>query len=103
MDRRTLRGRAARLLAVTVLVAGLGSVANASAAAAVGITHKLTTSNPGNAGGSIETAARVTYTCNDATGNFKFKITNVQVIDPDRITPWSTYVAVYRVWDPTLS
>src|SRR5262245_57992070 len=103
MDRRTPRGRGSRLLAVTLLVAGLGIVADASDVAAIGITHKLTTSNPGNAGGSIETAARITYTCNDTTGNFKFNISNVQVINPDRITPWSAYVATYRVWDPTLT
>lgn len=92
---RTLipRGRWARTMTGIALSAGLLAGAmttvSSSSAGAIGITHKLAVS-PRNTGTAVEGSARMAFTCNDVTGAAVLSVTNVQVIQSDGDTPWSS-------------
>ena len=97
--RSGLRRRVAAVATSAVLVGGgVGAfaVANAATAGAVGVTHK-TPSTARSIGAAIEGAARLTFSCNDATGAFKLKLTNVQVIKANGTSRWDDLQVVYLV------
>jgi hypothetical protein len=87
---RAPRSRVPRILGATTLVIGLGVgavAAQTSGAGAIGTTHTLVTSSKQNLSQAIEKPS-FSFSCNDATGAYKFKIGNVQVIAVDRDSFW---------------
>ena len=46
---------------------------------------------------AVEGAAKVSFTCDDVSGAYSIKVTNVQVIEPDHVTQWSTLGVAWSV------
>ena len=54
----------------------------------MGVTHKITSASMTNLFPNAVEKPSISFSCNDVTGKFSFKITNVQVIQGDHVTPW---------------
>ncbi len=95
---RSRRAQALRALSFTgALVLSFGAMPWTSGrAGALGTVHTLnlrntpTTNQTPPYGTAVEGEARAKFTCNDANGEWGLKITNVQVFQPDHVTPWDT-------------
>jgi hypothetical protein len=90
-------------VSATLIVVGGGAAVSfrPNPAGAVGTTHKLSGCYPssyctptpytGSGTPAVENWATMRFQCNDTTGRYKVVFKNVQVIQPDGVTPWSAF------------
>src|SRR5580704_8571644 len=87
----TLR-RALGVLAVTGALVGTTTVAMATTGSTVGATStKHRASGMVNGSPAVENSARASFNCDDSSGQWSFKLSDVQVINADHSTPWATF------------
>jgi hypothetical protein len=84
---------AGALLLVTVT--GGATQVLAQGAGASGTTHTLAAVT--NLSTAVEGAVKVTFSCDDATGAFTFKASNIQVIEDDHATRWPVLQLAWNV------
>jgi hypothetical protein len=90
--------RSRRLRRAAMALTAAGALASATVFA-VGATGSIAgaTNTKHNAVGTIngspavENSVRVSFKCDDSSGQWSFKISNVQVINANHTTPWTTF------------
>jgi len=79
-------------LAVAGALASAATAAAVLTGSAVGATstqhHSTGTINGSPA---VENSVRVSFSCDDSSGQWSFKISNVQIIAADHASPWATF------------
>jgi hypothetical protein len=86
--RNRFRSKVSGALVAVLLFGGIVGLSSSEPAGAVGVTHKVTSASMTNLFPNAVEKPSISFSCNDVTGKFSFKITNVQVIQGDHVTPW---------------
>jgi hypothetical protein len=92
------RNRFVALLAGAALTVGAGTAAAVllpASAGASGAVHRQT--GMVNNSSAVEKSARVTFQCNHTTGAYTINFKNVQVIQQDHASRWSTFVVAWNI------
>jgi hypothetical protein len=84
------------VVASTVCIA----VGTGTSAGATGATHRLLRTSEVNGSPAVEKPA-VMFACNDFTGAYRFKATNVSVIGPDHTSEWLDLTVTFWLFDST--
>ena len=94
--RSTMLRRAVSVLAVTGVLAGTTTLAMAATGSTVAATStKHRASGMVNGSPAVENSVRASFSCDDSSGQWSFKISGVQVIKADHTTPWSTFAVTF--------
>src|SRR4051812_25230998 len=88
--------RTRRVLLAALVVSGLFFAVTDTPAEALGTWHSLAVS-PRASGYAVEGSARATFRCNDVTGQFQFRLRNVQVFLWDGTTRFPSLAVDFRL------
>jgi hypothetical protein len=81
--------------ALTIGGGGAAVLVPAPSAGASGTSHTLTGIT--NLSSAVEGAVKVSFTCDDVSGAFTFKASNVQVIEDDHVTRWPILALAWQI------
>jgi hypothetical protein len=80
-------------VAASVVSAGALSLSETAGAGSNSAKHHGTGAINGSA--AVENSVRVSFRCDDSSGQWNFEVSDVQVIDADHVTPWATFAVTF--------
>jgi hypothetical protein len=78
------------------MVVGAIGLSSSTPAGAAGVTHRTSSASTTNLSSATEKPT-LSFSCNDVTGKFTLKVTNVQIIQPDHVTAWSSLRVAWAI------
>jgi len=84
------------VVATLVITASMGAFfMSGSSATAASAIHKA--KGVVNSSAAVEGKAKVSFSCNGASGQWNLQLSNVQVISSDHVSPWSSPIGAFVV------